>query len=187
MSKWIWENWTLLTCCMLGNFPCLSWGSYSIFPSRTKTFSIHGPSRGICVTLATVSHWCIFSCNVCWLFSKLTFSRIFVRNTFRLSDSLDPDQDRHSVSPMVKVQTVCKDYQQLARVKIVLKKVCCSVYLKLMPMAFSIVFPSCPTKGCDCLIEPLASQLWFSPIEYVMFTENSNNEYDQSQSGAKNR
>ena len=32
-------------------------------------------------------------------FSKLTFSNISFRNTIRVSNSLDPDQDRHSVGP----------------------------------------------------------------------------------------
>ena len=31
-------------------------------------------------------------------FSKLTFSKNSLRNTFRVSNSLDPDQERHSVS-----------------------------------------------------------------------------------------
>ena len=32
-------------------------------------------------------------------FSKLTFSENSSQNTVRVSTSLDPDQDRHSVSP----------------------------------------------------------------------------------------
>ena len=32
-------------------------------------------------------------------FSKLTFSKNNFRNTIRVSNSLDPDQDRHSVGP----------------------------------------------------------------------------------------
>ena len=33
------------------------------------------------------------------VFSKLTFSKNSFRNTTRVSTSLDPDQDRHSVGP----------------------------------------------------------------------------------------
>ena len=36
---------------------------------------------------------------VCWLFSKLTFSKNSFRNTFRVSNGLDPNQDRQSVGP----------------------------------------------------------------------------------------
>ena len=32
-------------------------------------------------------------------FPKLTFSKNSFRNTFRVSNGLDPDQDLHSVSP----------------------------------------------------------------------------------------
>ena len=32
-------------------------------------------------------------------FSKYTFSKNSLRNTTRVSNSLDPDQDRHSVGP----------------------------------------------------------------------------------------
>ena len=58
-----------------------------------------------------------------FLFSKSTFSKYSFRNTMRVSNSLDPDQDRHSVGPelgpnrlqilvLIRVQTVCKCYQQ---------------------------------------------------------------------------
>ena len=42
-----------------------------------------------------------FSCYCCHLltFSKLTFSKNSFRHTFRVSNSFDPDQDRHSVGP----------------------------------------------------------------------------------------
>ena len=36
---------------------------------------------------------------ICRLFSELTFSKNSFRNTFRVSNSLNPDQDRHSVGP----------------------------------------------------------------------------------------
>ena len=36
---------------------------------------------------------------VCWYFSKLIFSQNSIRNTIRVSNGLDPDQDRHTVSP----------------------------------------------------------------------------------------
>ena len=42
-----------------------------------------------------------FSCFCCRLliFSKLTFSKSSFRHTITVSNSLDPDQDRHSVGP----------------------------------------------------------------------------------------
>ena len=55
--------------------------------------------------------------NICLLsstdsfFSKLTFLKnLSVLNTVRVSNGLDPDQDRHSVGPDLG-QTVCKDCQ----------------------------------------------------------------------------
>ena len=50
-----------------------------------------------------------------WLFSKLAFSKNSFRNTSRVSNSLDPDQDGHSVGPDL-VQTVCKGFQQMTEV-----------------------------------------------------------------------
>ena len=41
------------------------------------------------------------------LISNITFSRIFFKNTIKMSKVLDPDQDR---------RTVCKDYQQMTKV-----------------------------------------------------------------------
>ena len=41
---------------------------------------------------------------------KINFFKKIFRNTIRVSNSLDPDQDRHSV--LLWVQTVCKGYQQ---------------------------------------------------------------------------
>ena len=38
---------------------------------------------------------------VCSRFSKLTFLKNYFRNTIRVSNGLDPDQDQHSVSPNV--------------------------------------------------------------------------------------
>ena len=42
-----------------------------------------------------------FSCFfvIRWLFSKSTFSKNSFRDIIRVSNSLDPDQDRHSVGP----------------------------------------------------------------------------------------
>ena len=36
---------------------------------------------------------------VCCLFSELLFLKNSLRNTFRVSNGLDPDQDRHFISP----------------------------------------------------------------------------------------
>ena len=40
-----------------------------------------------------------FSCRQPTFFSKLTFSKNSFRNTIKVSNALDPDQDRHFVSP----------------------------------------------------------------------------------------
>ena len=53
---------------------------------------------------------------ICRLFSKLPFSKNYFRNTIRVSNSLDPDQDRPDIlSVLFLVQTVCKGYQQTKR------------------------------------------------------------------------
>ena len=55
----------------------------------------------------------LFSSAVVFLFfSKSTFSKIYFRNTIRVSTSLDPDQARRSTSGLILVQTDCKGYQQ---------------------------------------------------------------------------
>ena len=36
---------------------------------------------------------------ICWFFQNSTFSKKYFRNTIRVSNSLDPDQDRHSIGP----------------------------------------------------------------------------------------
>ena len=56
--------------------------------------------------------------------SKTTF-----RNTIRVSNSLDPDQDRHSVGPDL-VQTVCKSYQRMSKVKVIM--LCVTINLHVM-------------------------------------------------------
>ena len=51
--------------------------------------------------------WVIFHAFVvvCLLFSKLTFSKNSFRNTFRVSNSLNQDQDRHSdLGPVISKQ-----------------------------------------------------------------------------------
>ena len=48
---------------------------------------------------------------VCRFFSKSTFSKNSYRYTFKVSNSLDPDQARH-LSGLILVQTFCKSYQQ---------------------------------------------------------------------------
>ena len=50
-----------------------------------------------------------------FFFSKLTFSKQSFRNTIRVSNGLDPDQDRHFVGPDLG-QTICKGYQQTTKV-----------------------------------------------------------------------
>ena len=45
---------------------------------------------------------------------KSTFSKLFFRNATGVSNSLDPDQDRH-LSGLIWVQTVCKGYQQTTK------------------------------------------------------------------------
>ena len=46
-------------------------------------------------------------------FSKLTFSKKSPSSTIKVSKSLDPDQDEHSVSPDLNPKTVYKGYQQI--------------------------------------------------------------------------
>ena len=56
-----------------------------------------------------------FSCFCCHLptFSKINFFKKSFRNTIRVSNNLNPDQDQHlSMSVLIWVQTACKDYQQ---------------------------------------------------------------------------
>ena len=42
-----------------------------------------------------------FLCSFCHMliFSKLTFSKNYFRNTIRVSNNMDPDQDRQNVNP----------------------------------------------------------------------------------------
>ena len=49
------------------------------------------------------------------IFFKINFFINSFRNTIRVSNSLDPDQELHSVSPDLG-QTVCKDYQQTTKI-----------------------------------------------------------------------
>ena len=66
--------------------------------------SEHSPpsntARQVWLTLCNAC-WAIFHAFivVCWLFSKLTFSKNSFRNTIIVSHGLDPDQDRCSVGP----------------------------------------------------------------------------------------
>ena len=50
------------------------------------------------------------------LFSKLTFKKNHFRNTIRVSNCLDPDQDR-ILLVLIWVQTIGKDYQQRTKVE----------------------------------------------------------------------
>ena len=67
-----------------------------------------GKCHKVCCLLQPGYHlnfacWVIFPSFVvvCWLFSKLTFffQKISFRNTIRVSNRLDPDQDRHYIGP----------------------------------------------------------------------------------------
>ena len=76
------------------------------------------------------------------LVSKLTFSRIFFQEHFQSvkqfgSRSGPTFCQSYGLGPNC-LQRLSADDKEI--VKSVLKKVCCSVYLKLMPMAFQIVF-----------------------------------------------
>ena len=51
------------------------------------------------LTLCMLGNFSCFCCRLLTFFSKLTFSKNFFRNTIRVSNGLDPDQDRHSVGP----------------------------------------------------------------------------------------
>ena len=58
-------------------------------------------SHGLPVSINQVFAYRVISCFCCRLltFSKLTFSKNSFKNTFKVSNSLDPDQDRHPVGP----------------------------------------------------------------------------------------
>ena len=47
-----------------------------------------------------------------YFFFKINVFKFFFRNTIRVSNGLDLDQDRHSTLVLTWVQTVSKDYQQ---------------------------------------------------------------------------
>ena len=56
---------------------------------------------GAFVEIILFACWVIFHAFVivCWLFSKLNFKKKSFRNIIKVSNSLDPDQGRHSVGP----------------------------------------------------------------------------------------
>ena len=75
---------------------------------------------------------CNFSCFCCRLlpFWKFTFSKKYFRNTIKVSNGLDPDQDRWSQpqSDLIWVQTVAQvisrqQYSPLARIPFMLNSV----------------------------------------------------------------
>ena len=51
------------------------------------------------------------------LLSFADFKKNYFRNTIRKSNRLDPDQDRHSVSPDL-APNCFKDYQQMTKVAV---------------------------------------------------------------------
>ena len=66
--------------------------------SRFRPKSQHLLPQGSCALMInSLACWVIFHAFVvvCWLFSKLTFLNNSFRNTIRVSNGLDPDQDRH--------------------------------------------------------------------------------------------
>ena len=72
---------------------------------------------------------------VCGFFFKINFSKKSLRNTIRVSNSLDPDQAERFVGPdilsgLIWVQTVCKDYQQTSKVETSRERV--NLYLSLV-------------------------------------------------------
>ena len=71
----------------------LSWSCSSLVNSDFNSLKLYHKSKSAC--------WIIFHALgvVCWLFSKLFFSETSLRNTIRVSNSLDPDQGRLSVGP----------------------------------------------------------------------------------------
>ena len=63
------------------------------------------------LTLCALGNFSCFCCRLLTFFKIIFFFKKSFRNTVRLSNCLDPDQDRHSVV-LIRVQTVCKNYQQ---------------------------------------------------------------------------
>ena len=51
------------------------------------------------LTLYMLGNFSCFCFHLLTFFSKLTFSKASFRNTIRVSNSLDPDQDQHIVGP----------------------------------------------------------------------------------------
>ena len=76
-------------------------------------------------------------------FFKLTFSKYSFKNSIRVSNSLDPDQGRHSVGPDL-------DPNCLQRLSAVAKVVASKAKVKFVP------FTECPSTGyvlsCDVTI-----------------------------------
>ena len=56
-------------------------------------------AKCFCLILCVPGNFPRFCCQLLNSFSKSTFSKNSFRNTIRMSNGLDPDQDRHSVGP----------------------------------------------------------------------------------------
>ena len=56
-----------------------------------------------------------FFCRLLTFCSKSIFSKNSFRNTMRVSNSFYPHQDQYSLSVLIWVQTVCKNYQQTTK------------------------------------------------------------------------
>ena len=55
---------------------------------------------------------CFFAVRL-FFFSRLTFLKNSVRNTIKVSNSLDPDQVQFFVGPDLGSNCLCKSYQQM--------------------------------------------------------------------------
>ena len=71
-------------------------------------------------------------------FSKLTFSKNSLKNSIRVSDNLDPDQDRHSVGPdldlnfLQKLSAFISHPLAMKELRVVIFSVCWLPYVKLI-------------------------------------------------------
>ena len=88
---------------------CWNWESSSTWGAVLQESSVR---ITVCM-LGTCKISC-FSCRLLTFISKLLFLKISFRNTVRVSNGLDPNQDRRFV--LIWIQTVCEGFQQTTKV-----------------------------------------------------------------------
>ena len=97
---------------------CEKWGSCGGGNFCRQTFApsmfVSFHSWMLLLTLCMLGNFACFFV-ICGFFFKLTFSKKSFRNTFRVSNNLDPDQ-AHVLSVFIWVQIVCNGFQQTTKV-----------------------------------------------------------------------